>query len=412
VTGQNAVMAASAASGSATERVVVRLTARRDELVDAYVATLVPGVDVGRLGDIREAAELTVDALLGAIRDRRQLDRDDLLFVRPYFHRAMLRGAKEAELLRACRQLQRVAWDALSEQAGDTSAGRAVVAELSRPLIDYVEVFSDLAVEAYTELQDAMTGTWREARRELVEDLLSGRIPTSGVKVDVARGCGLDGSPSFTVMTAVPKRSLDQAALTLSAATLMRATGDSVEPLLAVRDQEIIMIRSLRGDAEAMVESLEQVRARLQADEILLGIGVSAVHVGLEQVPAAYEEAWLARERTDPGGGMLALVNMNAFDYLLLRGGDQTAWGLVPPRIRQFIEDDVARAGLLVDSLMAYVECNLNAKQAAERLFIHHNTAHYRLAKIAELTGCDLRRQSDLMELIVAVRLFRRGRHG
>jgi PucR-like helix-turn-helix protein len=33
------------------------------------------------------------------------------------------------------------------------------------------------------------------------------------------------------------------------------------------------------------------------------------------------------------------------------------------------------------------------------------NTAHYRLAKIAERTDCDLRRVSDLIEILIAARL-------
>jgi hypothetical protein len=394
-----------ATGASATNRVLDRLAARRDDLIERYVQMIVPGVDPSRAGDLQEAAELTIDAFLVAIRERRALTREDVLFVRPYFRHAMLRGAKEAEMLRACRQFQRVAWDALIEIAGDSAAGRAVVAELSRPLLDYVEVFSEIAVETYQEVSDAMAATSRNARQELVEDLLAGRVPTRGVKLDILRSARLDAGRAFVVLSAVPKQPLDRASLTLSAATLMRAPGDGIEPLVAVREEEIVVIRAVHDDAERFVANLDAVRLRLQHDQILLGIGVSAVHVGLDHVPAGYDDAWQARERTGPDGGLLALVTMSALDYLLVRGGDRAAWELVPERIRRFIEDDLAGAGLLVDSLMAYVECNMNAKLAAERLFIHHNTAFYRLAKIAELTGCDLRRQSDLLELIIAVRL-------
>jgi DNA-binding PucR family transcriptional regulator len=33
------------------------------------------------------------------------------------------------------------------------------------------------------------------------------------------------------------------------------------------------------------------------------------------------------------------------------------------------------------------------------------NTAHYRLGKIAERTGCDLRKISDVLELLIAIKL-------
>jgi DNA-binding PucR family transcriptional regulator len=54
---------------------------------------------------------------------------------------------------------------------------------------------------------------------------------------------------------------------------------------------------------------------------------------------------------------------------------------------------------------MPYIEADLNVSSAAAQLFIHPNTAHYRLARIAEKTGLDLRNVSDLMELLIAVKL-------
>ena len=39
---------------------------------------------------------------------------------------------------------------------------------------------------------------------------------------------------------------------------------------------------------------------------------------------------------------------------------------------------------------------------------MHVNTAHYRLGKIAEKTGCDLRSVSDVLELLIAIKLAQR----
>jgi sugar diacid utilization regulator len=47
----------------------------------------------------------------------------------------------------------------------------------------------------------------------------------------------------------------------------------------------------------------------------------------------------------------------------------------------------------------------MNARIAADRLFIHINTVHYRLGRIAEKTGYDMRRLPDLVELLIAIRL-------
>lgn len=102
---------------------------------------------------------------------------------------------------------------------------------------------------------------------------------------------------------------------------------------------------------------------------------------------------------------MLALPLLTSFDYLVLRD-DETARRLIRPQVRQFVTEDAAAGGVLIATLMEFAACDLNAKTAAERLHLHVNTAYYRLERIAERTGCDLRRLADVMELLIAVRLL------
>ena len=85
---------------------------------------------------------------------------------------------------------------------------------------------------------------------------------------------------------------------------------------------------------------------------------------------------------------------------------DETARRLIRPEVRRFVADDLAAGGALITTLTEYVACDLNAKIAAERLHLHVNTAYYRLERIAERTGCDLRRIADIVELLIAVRLL------
>ena len=70
--------------------------------------------------------------------------------------------------------------------------------------------------------------------------------------------------------------------------------------------------------------------------------------------------------------------------------------------------EDREHGGHLIATLLAYADADLNAKAAAEALVIHPNTAHYRLGRIAEKTGTDLRRLSDVIDLLIAIRLAER----
>jgi hypothetical protein len=296
---------------------------------------------------------------------------------------------------------QRVLWDAMEELAGPGNG--ALVAELSRPLLDYVDVISDFVTESVEDIQAALRLTQREGRREVMEALLAGR--PAGPQ---ALAAGLDDDARVVVLTAREVGHLsDPAALSVAAVTLARAPGDAVEPLFAVCGEEIVMVRATAEDPARLVELLTAARKRLAAEGIHLAVGVSAVHDGLAQIPAAYDEACMARGQATGAGGLLALAVLGPLDYLFLRGGDDTAWALVDPTIRTFVEQDLSQAGLLIHTLMAYVDCSLNVKLAAERLFVHPNTAHYRLSKIEEITGRDLRNLVELQDLVIAVRLAR-----
>jgi hypothetical protein len=137
-------------------------------------------------------------------------------------------------------------------------------------------------------------------------------------------------------------------------------------------------------------------------------VGISTLHDRLADVPAAYTEACLAVEPLRETGGVLALGGLGVADYLILRAGDKTAWRLVPPAVRCFIEDDLDQGGVLSDTLLAYVASDLSVKLAAERLYVHPNTAHYRLSRIEERTGLSVRRLADVLLLMIAIRLQRR----
>ena len=134
-----------------------------------------------------------------------------------------------------------------------------------------------------------------------------------------------------------------------------------------------------------------------------LAAGVSTVHAGVHEVADAYAEARVARDGLGQAAGVLALPLLSAFDYLVLQRG-QTAWRLLRPQIRRFVANDAAAGGALIATFAEYAACDLNATIAAERLHLHVNTAYYRLDRIAERTGCDLRRVFDVLELLIAIK--------
>lgn len=59
----------------------------------------------------------------------------------------------------------------------------------------------------------------------------------------------------------------------------------------------------------------------------------------------------------------------------------------------------------LLQTLLAYIKCGFLAKQVAKELFIHENTMHYRLKKIASMLKVDFKNHRDLFHLTLAAEI-------
>jgi hypothetical protein len=403
-------MAAQAVGSKTADEVIAELRRRQRAIVEAYMHELVPSYahHQYRLGDMREAGTRLIALVLQALSEQRTITAGEFESVGGYFRRAVLRGASEQEIVRGGRAWQRVMFEELEAIVGPGDA--AVLAELSRLLIQHVDAASEMALAQLAEVKAAMRLTGRDARAQLLDDLLMGRSVGAGGRPADLRACAITESSPLIVISARPVAALpDAAAAPTATVALAHAMEDAVEPLHALRGDEMVVVRHTPEEPQRLADALECTHRRLAADGISLAIGASAVRHGQDAIPVGYEQACVARESVaERGGGALTIAVLDPLDYLFVRGADDTAWELVDPAIRSFVETDLEQSGLLIDTLMAYLESGLNARQAAKRLFVHPNTAHYRLAKIEDLTGRDLRNLADLQAVAIAVRLARR----
>jgi hypothetical protein len=331
------------------------------------------------------------EVFLDGLADDRPPRRSDFAFTRQQASRRISQGISLADYLQAFRVGQLTLWRGVLNAAEDDQKAREAALLLVERIMHVIELGSTVAAEAYIEAQQHQLAEHDRLRRDLVEDLLAYRTTFAGQKRSILRAAGLGPQTRLIVASATPT---GDEMPTLSTAG---ATG-----LAARRQNEIVSVIPLgHSDPARVVAGLRQAGG----GEARLAIGVSTVHNGLHEVPEAYAEAQVAREAVGPSGGVLALPLLSAFDYLVLREA-QTAQRLIRPEVRRFVTEDLAAGRTLITTLVIYAESDLNAKIAAERLHLHVNTAYYRLDKIAERTGYDLRRLADVVELLIAIRLL------
>jgi hypothetical protein len=359
-------------------------------------------------GDDRLRADVTAHArtifatFLAGLYTGQLARRADFTVTREQATRRVTQGIALADFLQAFRIGQLTLWQSVLDAAGQDAAAREAAMLSVALIMQVLELGSAVAGEAYLAAQARALAETDQIRRDLLEDLLAGRPPpAAGPKRALLRAVGL-GPDTRLLVTAAALAGDLPAGLTLRDA----AAGASPRGLAVVRQDEIVGITPLpRGGPGAAVTGIRRACADLAQRGVRLAAGVSTAHTGLGEIPEAYAEAQIARDGLGGAPGVLALPMLSSFDYLVLRE-DETARRLIRPRVRQFVAEDLAAGGTLIATLTEFAACDLNAKTAAERLHLHVNTAYYRLERIAERTGCDLRRLADVTELLIAIRLL------
>jgi hypothetical protein len=296
------------------------------------------------------------------------------------------RGAREAveleDLLRRYRTNARILTHWVGEQANaGTPEGLRAALAATRMVMEYTDSVSGALAEVYLRESQRLVAEAGSLQRDLLEDLLAGR---SGAGVDArARAAGVTPGPPFQVAV-VAATDLGRAAQAVGHQLGMARVGG----LRVTRHDELVLVTPAGAP-------LRQLLARAAAREPLAA-GISLPLATLAEVPRAHREARRALALAPPGG-VLRLADLTLLDYLLA-GADDTARRLGPGGL------DGLDAPLR-ETLLAYADCDLNVGATARRLGVHPNTVHYRLRRLERLTGRDVRRFADVVDLVAAVRL-------
>ncbi|MEV0180166.1 helix-turn-helix domain-containing protein [Streptomyces sp. NPDC050625] len=360
--------------------------------------------------DVRDQVLTHYRIKLAALAGDREIAPEDLGFSRAAAMRRARAGFALEDWMSAFRIGRQVFWDAMVADVGASEAAHQAALSLVTPMMRYVDYASTHAAQAYVEYQQHVVADADRERRDLLEQLLAGVAPTRGPLLAAAQAYGIGPHSPMMVVVAVCDSSISSGDLAAAESGYATSAAISVaglwasRTLVVVRQGEVVAVPVMRAgmDEEDMCSHFEGVQQRLGRKGTVLSMGISTVARGAAELPRAYQEARAALDLVPMGGGVAALPRLSPFDYLALRA-DDLARQLVDPRVRALLDEDRRRGGTLAATIRAFAEADLNLRLAADRLRVHHNTAHYRLRRIEERTGCNPRRIADLMELLVAL---------
>lgn len=154
------------------------------------------------------------------------------------------------------------------------------------------------------------------------------------------------------------------------------------------------------GLADAM-ESLEPSLTRYQAR-----MGIGGVCDGPALLPRSLLEAETAVRvsacRTG-GARCLRFDRLGIYKVLLELNGNPILLDFGRSLLQPLIDYDKINATQYLDFLRVYLQNDANIAKTSGRLYIHRNTAMYKLDKIEKILGCDLSSLQPKAELLIAL---------
>ena len=205
------VIAVGTAAGGIREeraRILASLCDDLDALTDRAVEAMKAEIPAyagrdERYADVRDQVFRHYQAKLDAFLAERPITLDDIAFVRGAATRRARAGFALEDYINAFRVGQQVFWQAVVEVAGDTRAGHEAALSLAAPLMRYCDFASTHAARAYVEYQQHLVADADRERRDLLEHLLAGELPTRGPLLAVAQRYAFAPDARMLVATAV-----------------------------------------------------------------------------------------------------------------------------------------------------------------------------------------------------------------
>jgi hypothetical protein len=236
-------------------------------------------------------------------------------------------------------------------------------------------------------------------RQELVDDLLAGTGSDGAIARAEALAHDLRG-PHYVVVVHSSARSG-----TLAAAASRAAAALQLSRLQGRSGQLVVLLTAGRPDPRALHRALSELLSPATC-----AIGVGSRCEAPEDFPQSFVEA---KRALNVRMHSAAPAGASAYDelgfYRLIDAAH--ASGAVEDFIREWLgallEYDSAKKSELVLTLSRHLEAGGNYDDSASTLHIHRSTLRYRLARISELTGYDLRNVNTRFNLHAATRSWR-----
>ena len=257
----------------------------------------------------------------------------------------------------------------------------------------------------------------RSFRNDFLFDLLHGKMRSEEIIRSRARGLGWELSRTYGLITMEVEQlhhsgqgSGTSEASIFRSASLSARRVDSGSLVMQIGGSVAVLLPELE-DEEKILAAARKIKRFLERnpEASTVTVGAGRTYGGLSQLADSFQEAERALNlgRMVWGPGSVTHYNQLGM-YRILLSSDGAELSMF---MEEFLGPVLAKARggdrSLMDTLEAFFDADEEVTRAAGQLFVHPNTVRYRLRKVQELTGLDLSRTQDRVNLEVALKIAR-----
>jgi len=144
--------------------------------------------------------------------------------------------------------------------------------------------------------------------------------------------------------------------------------------------------------------------------DMALTIGIGEIQKGLKGFGESFQQAWEAitasRCRNGSYKEIIHFRDLGIFQLLSEQSGQKRATEYIATTIGKLISYDNEKGTNYLDTLDVILKC-ANLKEAAQMLFLHHNTLVFRKRRIEEMLGVSINDFETKLTLASAIKLYR-----
>jgi purine catabolism regulator len=267
---------------------------------------------------------------------------------------------------------------------------RSVSEQLARPVVRAAERLFELVAQ----VRETAAGEERAARSELLRRVLTHDAARDGGAVAERMAAFGFAPDAVCCMAALGPPTGAGCDLTRGHALLESLLAESHLPYLLLESGERLIVL-VQGE-----DRLEEWLRRLAREGVGLVAGVGRSIDSLADASESARDAELALERVRrerAAGRVLRFEELDLATWLVSGAGLERA----RPKVDALL-GSLRGSGMLYDTLLAYLDANLDVTATARALHLHPNSLRYRLTQIEQRLGFDLRSPATIANLYLA----------